>query len=483
MRFIYSNKWFRNVPGNKNCDNAIFWLGYCVEKQGENPEQAFQYFAGLNREYTSSPWLDDACIHQIGIAEKLIMLGKPIYKDSLAVLLQSSFEEVRRQAALALGKFGDKRALAELNRLPASDEQYQLAASIITWIETRDQVDQPSHFAEFVANKGQADVKPAEPLDAEQTENESSSRLAAESEIQYRAMLRNDDTWSQRELVTFALWHFLPAAEFREYFALSGYDQDEWLRKFWHRKDPTPTTEKNEYEEEINKRIQYARTHYSQLIDFHPTAFQSIQYLCVGKKHAPWDARGELYIKYGAADVDKLYAYQTEQWTYLKYDMDFFVKQYLTNIYGNAIISGPLTQKKNIDLNSYYYTYQEPIYQHDYQAKAIKDIDLKIITQGGGQLIRYDIAADQLTAAKKDNQYIINYRQRIVIFDDDKRRIKTDDQDKILFFNSKKDMKMQKKIGGELKLELAAGKYEIAVSVEDKHSNTIGVWSAEFAVK
>jgi hypothetical protein len=480
---IIFEKITKKCPGDIKCDDAIFWLGYCIEIKGENLEQAFQYFENLNQDFAASPWTDDACIHQIGIAEKLIIQGKLKYLDFLFEKLNSKYEEIKRQAAIALGKFGDKRALAELNRIPSNDEQYQLVKSIIAWIETKNRQGQSFNANAFISDTVHVDVMSAETNDKGITKHEHSSLLESQSEKQYKAMLRDDDNWSQREVLTFALWHILPSQEFREFFSLSGYDQDEWLRKFWHRKDPTPTTEKNEYEEEINRRIQFARKNYSQLINFRHTIFQSIQYLSEGKKHAPWDARGELYIKYGAADVDELYAYQTEGWTYWKYDMDFFVKQYMTNIYGNAIMSGPLTRKKNIDPNNYYYVNEEPIYKHDYKAPLIKDIDLKVINQKDGQLIRFSISTNQLKAENKDNQYIIHYFQRIVIFDSDKRKIKTDEQDKVLFFNSKKDIKSQDKIAAEFKLELKPGEYEIALSIEDKFSNKLGVWSAEFIVK
>jgi len=469
-----------DCKGYMNCDEAIFWLAYSIEKKGREPELAFKYFAKLNEEYPAGPWTDDACMHLIGIAEKLIMQGRLDYMEYLAELLTSRFDQIRRQAAIALGKFGDNRALPELQLIPTQDEQYVLVAPIIKWIETKGKQDQRVAVQRFIADSLLADARRAE---TSQVGNAAISFHETDSEKQYKAMLRNDDNWSQRELLSFALWHLLPAREFKEYFSLSGYDQDEWLRKFWHRKDPTPTTVANEYRDELLRRIKYARQHYSELIDYHQSQFQNLQYLHRGRKHAPWDARGELYIKYGPAYVNKLYAYQTEEWTYQKLDMDFFVKQYMTNIYGNAIEPGPLTQQKNMGFDTNLFSYEEPIYQHDYKARLIKDIDLKIVNQLTGQLLHYDISTSEFKPENKDSQYVINFRQRIVIYDGDQRILKTDEQDKVLHFNSKQDMKRQDKISGEFMLELSPGKYEIALSLEDRNSNKLGMWSAEFVVK
>ena len=53
-----------------------------------------------------------------------------------------------------------------------------------------------------------------------------------------------------------------------------------YVRAFWQRRDPTPATPENEWLVEHIRRIMYARRHF----------FSS---------HAPWDRRGEIYIRYG----------------------------------------------------------------------------------------------------------------------------------------------------------------------------------------
>jgi len=470
---------FRQViekcPGEPECDDAQFWLGYCFEKKGDNPVEAFNAFGRVHQNYATSPWEDDARMHQIALAEKLISRGSPEYLEFLAGNLSSQFAEIRRQAAIALGKFGDQRALPELTQIPENNEQYALARAIIEWIGAKAQPDSSVTPPVFVTEI------PTDPPEKTPMENESTPLIQTQREKQYLEMLRVDDHWSPRELLSFALWHLLPPAEFREYFALAGYDQDEWLRKYWHRKDPTPTTEKNEYQDEIWRRIEFARKNYSKLINFSHTAFQSLQYLSEGKKHAPWDARGELYIKYGEADVDRFYAFQTEEWTYWKADMDFIVRQYMTNIYGNAISAGLLTRKKNLDPNAGFYTVEEPIYRHDYQAKFIKDIKLRVINPGDGPYIEYTVSPAEFEAEKKGKQYDVRFRHQVVVFDADLRSVLTDEQEKTYSFPSKDKMQSDT-IGERVKLNLKPGKYEVALRIEDLHSKKLGIWRMDFTL-
>ncbi|MCI0516134.1 hypothetical protein L0128_23215, partial [candidate division KSB1 bacterium] len=198
---------FRQViekcPGDTECDDAQFWLGYCVEKKGDDPVAAFNAFGRVYQDYATSPWEDDARIHQIALAGTLISQGRPEYLEFLAGNLTSQFLEIRRQAAIHLGKLDDRRALPELIQIPKTDEQYTLAQAIIEWINTKAQSEPSVAPLVFVTEI------PTARQEKTPVENEASPLIQTQREKQYVEMLRDDDRWSPRELVSFALWHLL----------------------------------------------------------------------------------------------------------------------------------------------------------------------------------------------------------------------------------------------------------------------------------
>ncbi|MGH9625829.1 MAG: GWxTD domain-containing protein, partial [Bryobacteraceae bacterium] len=61
-------------------------------------------------------------------------------------------------------------------------------------------------------------------------------------------------------------------------------ERQQFVEEFWRRRDPTPDTQENEYEEEIYRRIAYANAHYASGIPGWKTD------------------RGMIYIKYGPPD-------------------------------------------------------------------------------------------------------------------------------------------------------------------------------------
>lgn len=68
--------------------------------------------------------------------------------------------------------------------------------------------------------------------------------------------------------------------EIHTFNALPIEERAAYVRAFWQRRDPTPATPENEWLVEHIRRIMYARRHF----------FSS---------QAPWDRRGEIYIRYG----------------------------------------------------------------------------------------------------------------------------------------------------------------------------------------
>lgn len=58
-----------------------------------------------------------------------------------------------------------------------------------------------------------------------------------------------------------------------------------YLARFWKKRDPSPTTDANEYKDQFEKRVEYALLHYSD-----PAGSR------------PWDQRGDVYVRLGEPD-------------------------------------------------------------------------------------------------------------------------------------------------------------------------------------
>ena len=74
----------------------------------------------------------------------------------------------------------------------------------------------------------------------------------------------------------------LPQEELAAYHALPDSQKSEWLRVFWLKHDPTPTTSENEFRVEFFRRMRYVLYYFSNPLG-----------------PGPWDDRGEVYVRYG----------------------------------------------------------------------------------------------------------------------------------------------------------------------------------------
>ena len=66
-----------------NEDDAFFWLAYCMEKKESESMQAFLAYDEMIREFPKSPWVDDAIVHQVGLAARFVESGKEEFRPFL----------------------------------------------------------------------------------------------------------------------------------------------------------------------------------------------------------------------------------------------------------------------------------------------------------------------------------------------------------------------------------------------------------------
>ena len=497
-------------PQGPYSDDALFWIGYCMEKIPDQQMNAFYAFEKLIKNHPSSPWIDDAIVHQISLAELFIRNGSEQFRSFLHEKLYSEMADVRSRAALSLGKLGDKEALSVLKELRDDEDLGPKASELIPILEQKTKGLATDSSGEEL----QLTFKNKRPTPEELNARKDILFFSNKKYEQYRSMLKDDDDWSREELFDFALWHILETDDYEEYRTLSNeYDKKEWARKFWKKRDPTPTTEENELYNEFERRVQFARAHFSDYWKDQQFKYLQDQFIRPGEYHAPWDARGELYIKYGEPDMRSVSGWHREEWIYYRYKVDFLVKQYMTNIYGNAIGAGELTLKThdtfnvpyhsgsqwsslfekdesvhmNNTVNSYLqaqFIYNNNIrYEYDYQAEPIDVFEMMIDKDMSQKekmvVLRYRFPVDEFNLQKINGLYRLKYSERFVVFNQDLREVKVNERTVELNNISSDDEKHEEII----KIDLAPGQYTLHLKIKDLQSNKLGIYSKEFTIR
>ncbi len=497
-------------PISRYADDAKFWIGYCLEKIPDQRIEAFDIFAQLVSKYPNSPWRDDAEVHQINMAEQFVHDGEATYRTFLYEKMTNEQNDIRYRAAIALGRLGDKKALPLLQTMQNDEDYGNLARDLTTVLKTeRVSPEEEKKKSKETELNLIYEGEPSEPEKEE--EGKGFLWFGSQRYEQYRSMLRKDDKWNREELTNFAFWHILNSDTFEEYQSLTdAYDKKEWKRKYWKRKDPTPTTEENEIGDEFERRIDYARAKFSSFWNYLNFKYLPDQHLRLGWAHAPWDARGELYIKYGEPDLRTHEGWHREEWTYYRHGVDFLVKQYMTNIYGNAIHAGEMSIRKYsvsggrygpfprhndmnyqqntdfYDLDSYLqanFIYNNEIrYNYDYKANPINEIELMVDqTSGAGKnkiLFNYRFPVDQFESVSNDGGLEIAYKEVYCVLDEDLREVARDEA--IRKFNNIPDD--DQTFEQNILVNLQVGKYVLYLRIEDQNANNLGIFSMEFVV-
>jgi len=480
-------------PDSQYRDDAHFWIGYCLGKRTGSEIEAFITFENLISDFKNSPWVDDAVIHQIALAEKLVRQGREQFLYFLIEKLNAEEAVFRQQAALALGRLNDKRALPELNSMKGHEDLGPLAQSLIERIESEEtRTSKPS--AKIVDSKHlRFDVKKDKIFEKETRTEEKHTPFFhyTKRHRQYRDMLKKKDDWTKEELIDFGMWQILPTDQFEEYNSLQDYDRSEWLRKYWKQHDPTPTTETNEARTEFERRVNYARAHFSDLWNYRHLQYLMDQHLREGWPRAPWDARGEMYIKYGEPDARSVHDYHEEEWIYYGHMGDFIISQYMTNIYGEAIRPGEMSQQiyqgypMYVDANFIYN--QEFVYEHDYDAEPLKKfkwtVENESMIKNQNMSIHYSVPTKEFKLSKENEFFVIQYLERYVILDEDMREIYRHEKIKELKKKNKRNFKKEKHIKETITLDLEPGHYIVALRIEDQHSNKLGIFQKDVIVR
>jgi hypothetical protein len=497
-------------PNSKYEDDAQFWIGYCLEKDPARKPQAFAAFSQVVTKFPDSPYADDAVGFQIDLAEQFVLAGKEDYRDFLHNELKKEMGNMQARAAIALGRIGDPAALPFLEKMVENEDYGKLARDLAALLQiNRMPVEGPKQVVE------EAEIQSAYEEKKDGIEKDKSFLWFGSARYeQYQSMLKVDVNWTGDELYDFALWHIVTTDEFKKYKGLpSVAGKTEWLRKYWKRNDPTPTSPENERETEFRRRVKYASENFSELWKSSEFKYMPDQFLRPDWPHAPWDARGELYIKYGEPDARSNQGWQMEAWTYYRYGVDFLVRSYMTNIYGKAILPGEMSMRRYQLYGQRGQTYPDPPplssvtqqnfgiwnslesfmqanfifknemrYEHDYQANPIRHIKLSLEKQAEGEkeglVYHYRIPAGEFKMIPKSGAFEVRFREIYCILDEELHEVARHD----LIRNINKIPDDNYLLEEKIRFNLPAGKYTFYLHLEDLNEKNLGVFSQQFEV-
>lgn len=472
-KYIQERKWgkaisaydelIKTYPKSLYTDDAIFWIGFSLEQKEGEESEAFTWFARVVKFHPQSPWADDAYIHQIFLAKRLIEKGETKYTQFLHEALKDERTSVRYQAALTLGEMRDPSVLPVLEEM-ARGENKEWAKQALDILES---------YSETLATV----------LDSTETTTKVRFTGSSRSSSIYRDKLHITMlNMTKERLYANGLYHILTKDQLDFYLSLDkDWDRKEWWRKYWATQDPTPTTPKNEAEEEFKRRVLFVWKAFTRNTD------NDKEY------YPPWDSRGEAFIKFGKPDRREEDEPGWEKWTYYPYKLNFVVSTTQSNANGNGIYLGTvskyiyrnnLRRMSNKYLNKPQFLYVHPEYTNRKRIKSF-DIFFESATRKGSEYtvrFMYKFPADNIRFANERKSLLGAYRYQWIVFNEDYHQIASNDAIREISYPENEKV-TDKDIESKIEFDLTPGTYQLAIRIEGIRSNTIGIYRKKFTIQ
>lgn len=329
---------------------AAFYLGLCLENLPGRDEEAYQVFEALQKNHPDNPIAEKALSHQIILAG---LLGEKIrsYREFLVRMLDSEEPAVRWEAALSLARYGDERTVDSMREvLQKGNRDQQIMA-----------LERIPNFDLDIAERLARDARRRSPdpdIQAQAASLEESLKASRDERRRMERMLTRDkkllmetirrkgDTWTEEELLTQALFHIMPGRTFANYVQGNAAEKLRIYENFISDVDRrNRSMDRPEIEQELQRRIDYAVSTYGEPWRATRSRFDAQEWLTPDNAFAPWDARGELYIRYGEPSDIYIIGNNIVEWYYANLRVDFTIHEYKLNFFLNAIYPGRASQQ------------------------------------------------------------------------------------------------------------------------------------------
>ena len=291
-------------------DSALFWFNRALALTDTIPK----LFNAAGKAYFKKGKHKIIPLELLLKAMKKDNYSKAIQFFQKAIALQPAFPDARYnlgRAFLARKKSGDlERARRtfiqlEINQPEYKDTGFQIGLTLMAMGEPKPAIRQ---FDDYYKNHPR-DARPLIQIansfmDLGETKKASHYFLTGVVHLRDRKTLHN---------LFLQIKGIATKSEIRRYEALPLKKRGLFFRRFWGRRDPTPTTETNERFTEHYRRVRHAKSHFPSVTPPY------------------YDDRGKIYVKYGAPDMRYISTMtaanirENESWSYenLKKGLDF----------------------------------------------------------------------------------------------------------------------------------------------------------------
>lgn len=343
---------FRQIASGDSprAPDAAFYLGLCLENLPGRDEEAFQVYDALRQSHPDHPIAEKALSHQIILAG-MLGEGDRSYREFLAKQIEADDPAVRMEAALSLARFGDERAVDRIEEIlrEGSVDQQMMALERVPNFEP----DTAERLAKDAAKRSPdpgIQVQAAnleESLKATADERRRTERmLARDKRLLMETIKRQGETWTDEELLIHALFHVMPRRTFLTYVQGNKAERQRIYDDFLNDLDRRyRALSMQEIEVEIQRRIEHAVAEFSEPWRATRSRYDIKEWLTPDNPYAPWDARGELYIRYGQPSDIYLIGNNIVEWYYARLRIDFTVHEYKLNFFLNALYPGRASQQ------------------------------------------------------------------------------------------------------------------------------------------
>jgi len=329
---------------------ASFYTGLCLENLSGRDAEAFEAFEDTRRRFPDEPTARQALLRQIPLAG-VLGFSDTRFRDFLVAQLDSAEPTVRTEAALSLGRLGDERAvekLIEVARNGSPNQRMLVLESVADFEpEAAERLLQGilSGTTDLELRRQAIELQTSLASRAEQRRT-TERLLASDVRALMEEIKRQGEDWSDEELITHGLFHIMERRDFVRYVQSTTAERRRIYADFWEGiEDPIPQTPENEMEAEFRRRIQQAHRLYGEPWRAARSQYDAKEWLTSESPYAPWDARGELLIKFGEPSDIFLVGFNQEEWFYGGLRVDFTVSLYRYNYMRNAIFPGRASQQ------------------------------------------------------------------------------------------------------------------------------------------
>jgi hypothetical protein len=170
--------------------------------------------------------------------------------------------------------------------------------------------------------------------------------LTRDKKLLMETIKRKGDTWTEEELLTQALFHIMPSRTFANYVQGNAAEKLRIYENFIGDIDrQNRSMRRQEIEQELHRRIDIAASTYGEPWRATRSRFDAQEWLTPDNAFAPWDARGELLVRYGEPTDIYIIGNNIVEWNYAGLRVDFTIHEYKLNFFLNAIYPGRASQQ------------------------------------------------------------------------------------------------------------------------------------------